>query len=77
MESWHKPQLTPEDHVLSDGRVSDVVGNGLGMDKKYIRQKTCVDVLFSASRSIVSFSTNCSEQTLQTRATCTTKAHIY
>lgn len=41
---WYKAQLTQEDHVLCDGRVSDVVGNALGMNK-YIGQKASVDML--------------------------------
>lgn len=34
--SWYKPQLTQEDHILSDERVSDVAGNGLGINFKNI-----------------------------------------
>lgn len=41
---WYKPELTQEEHVWSDGIVSDVVENALGMNK-YIGQKASVDML--------------------------------
>lgn len=37
--SWYKPQLTQEDHILSGGRVSDVVGNLIERNKKIQRSK--------------------------------------
>lgn len=71
--NWYKPQLTQEDHVLSNGRVSEIVGNSLVMNKIPKSKSLCRHVWSSASRSTVSYSANCSEQCLQTRATYTTK----